>query len=191
MSKPLRTMRGLGCVISPWAIHQNPYKANARSVAKIRTTPSSLTLSLIQRLRNLSCSSPTYNPKNSSSGTFSRERWPFSILLLAMSESRTTQSATAPEVSLPGQKSSQLEEISNIGTSTPLKNKLSSYQTKENREILDAIDKVREFDINHDLHIPQIVVCGDQSAGKSSVLEAITHIKFPRGSNTCTRYVTE
>ncbi len=68
---------------------------------------------------------------------------------------------------------------------------LGSYQTKEYKRLLDIIDEVRKFDINHILQIPQIVVCGNTSAGKSSVLEAISHIKFPRGDNVCTRYVTE
>jgi GTPase SAR1 family protein len=34
-------------------------------------------------------------------------------------------------------------------------------------------------------------VCGDQSAGKSSVLEALTGVPFPRNDNTCTRFATE
>jgi len=34
-------------------------------------------------------------------------------------------------------------------------------------------------------------VCGDQSSGKSSVLEAITEIPFPRKENLCTRFATE
>jgi hypothetical protein len=68
---------------------------------------------------------------------------------------------------------------------------LGSYQTKEYRRLLDIIDEVRKYDIDHVLQIPQIVVCGNTSAGKSSVLEAVSHIKFPRGDNVCTRYVTE
>jgi GTPase SAR1 family protein len=35
------------------------------------------------------------------------------------------------------------------------------------------------------------VVCGDQSSGKSSVLEAITEIPFPRSSTLCTRFATQ
>jgi hypothetical protein len=68
---------------------------------------------------------------------------------------------------------------------------LDGYQTREYRSMLDIIDRVREFDIKHELDIPQIVVCGNTSAGKSSVLEVVSHVKFPRGVGVCTRYVTE
>ena len=36
-----------------------------------------------------------------------------------------------------------------------------------------------------------MVVCGDQSAGKSSVLEGITGIPFPRQDGVCTKFATE
>lgn len=42
-----------------------------------------------------------------------------------------------------------------------------------------------------DLPIPQIAVMGDQSSGKSSVLEAISGIGFPRGSGLVTRCATQ
>ena len=35
------------------------------------------------------------------------------------------------------------------------------------------------------------MVCGEQSAGKSSVLEALTEIRFPRNDNLYTRFATE
>lgn len=41
------------------------------------------------------------------------------------------------------------------------------------------------------LIIPQIAVCDDQSARKSSVLKALTGIPFPRNDNLCTRFATE
>lgn len=36
-----------------------------------------------------------------------------------------------------------------------------------------------------------MVVVGDQSAGKSSVLESLTGFHFPRAVNLCTRHATE
>ncbi len=39
--------------------------------------------------------------------------------------------------------------------------------------------------------LPQIIVCGDQSSGKSSVLEAISGISFPTKDNLCTRFAIE
>lgn len=35
------------------------------------------------------------------------------------------------------------------------------------------------------------MVCGDQSSGKSSVLEAITEVSFPRKDSLCTRFATQ
>lgn len=37
----------------------------------------------------------------------------------------------------------------------------------------------------------QMVVVGDQSAGKSSVLESLTGFQFPRSATLCTRHATE
>ncbi|KAK4096839.1 hypothetical protein N658DRAFT_562190 [Parathielavia hyrcaniae] len=36
-----------------------------------------------------------------------------------------------------------------------------------------------------------IIVCGAQSAGKSSALESLVQVPFPRSNNMCTRYVTK
>jgi len=55
------------------------------------------------------------------------------------------------------------------------------------RPIIDAFDKMREILRNEDIDMPKIVVVGDQSSGKSSVLESITKLSFPRGENTVTR----
>jgi len=41
--------------------------------------------------------------------------------------------------------------------------------------------------VDVDLDIPAIAAIGWQSAGKSSLIEAISGIKLPRASGTCTR----
>lgn len=52
---------------------------------------------------------------------------------------------------------------------------------------LDAVENVR-FDLTvENIEVPGVVAIGNQSAAKSSVLEAISGINFPRGENTCTR----
>ena len=68
---------------------------------------------------------------------------------------------------------------------------LKSLQTTEEKRLFDIVDKIRTFDIHHELSLPQLVVCGSQSSGKSSVLEALSGYSFPRAEKTCTRFVTE
>ena len=55
------------------------------------------------------------------------------------------------------------------------------------RPKLDAIDKVRHHLTGVDIELPAIVVVGDQSSGKSSVLESLSGIGLPRGGNLVTR----
>lgn len=61
------------------------------------------------------------------------------------------------------------------------------------RPLLDLIDSLRGIGISSEdgVYLPQIAVMGDQSSGKSSVLEAISGIPFPRGSGLVTRCPTQ
>ncbi|KAL8388856.1 hypothetical protein RB595_008981 [Gaeumannomyces hyphopodioides] len=60
----------------------------------------------------------------------------------------------------------------------------------EQRSLIDLIAKLQFAQLDN-VKLPQIVVVGDQSAGKSSVLEAITGTPFPRDAGACTRFATE
>ncbi|KAA8538906.1 hypothetical protein F0562_025598 [Nyssa sinensis] len=56
------------------------------------------------------------------------------------------------------------------------------------RPLLDAVDKLRHLKVMQEgIQLPTIVVVGDQSSGKSSVLESLAGINLPRGQGICTR----
>ncbi|CAN0920754.1 Dynamin-related protein 4C [Linum grandiflorum] len=65
---------------------------------------------------------------------------------------------------------------------------ISSYNDRI-RPLLDAIDKLRHLNVasKEGIQLPSIVVVGDQSSGKSSVLESLAGISLPRGQGICTR----
>lgn len=51
------------------------------------------------------------------------------------------------------------------------------------RGFINLIDQMRDFGVQDYISLPRIAVCGSQSAGKSSLLEAIVGMDFlPRGS---------
>ncbi|CAG8211507.1 unnamed protein product [Penicillium olsonii] len=57
--------------------------------------------------------------------------------------------------------------------------------------LLQKIDKLFECNVGDYVDLPQLVVVGDQSSGKSSVLEGLTKVNFPRDSGLCTRFATK
>ena len=63
---------------------------------------------------------------------------------------------------------------------------LGSHQ----RHLLDLVDRLRHAQIDTS-QLPQIAVVGQQSAGKSSVLRAMTAIPFAQAAGVCTRFPME
>jgi len=57
--------------------------------------------------------------------------------------------------------------------------------------MLDKIDKLFACNVGHYIDLPQLVVVGNQSSGKSSVLEGLTNLPFPKDSGLCTRFATQ
>ncbi|GIZ48190.1 hypothetical protein CKM354_001126100 [Cercospora kikuchii] len=68
---------------------------------------------------------------------------------------------------------------------------MPDLHSAQSRARLRAIASARRRGIAEHIALPQLIVCGDQSAGKSSVLERITGIPFPRQDGLCTRFATE
>ncbi|KKZ63199.1 dynamin GTPase [[Emmonsia] crescens] len=66
-----------------------------------------------------------------------------------------------------------------------------SQLQSEQSELLDVIDQLRTLRLGRLVDLPQLIVCGDQSSGKSSVLEAISRVRFPVKGGVCTRFATE
>ncbi|KAK6515208.1 hypothetical protein TWF506_007552 [Arthrobotrys conoides] len=68
---------------------------------------------------------------------------------------------------------------------------LTQETTNRSKPLLQKIAELRAVGVGDHISLPQLVVCGDQSAGKSSVLEGITEIPFPRADGVCTKFATE
>lgn len=67
----------------------------------------------------------------------------------------------------------------------------TELQSDDQRDLLDIIDKLRSARFGRYVDLPEIIVCGDQSSGKSSVLNAVSEMSFPAKDNLCTRFATE
>uniref|UniRef100_A0A3P9Q466 Interferon-induced GTP-binding protein Mx n=1 Tax=Poecilia reticulata TaxID=8081 RepID=A0A3P9Q466_POERE len=64
---------------------------------------------------------------------------------------------------------------------------LNQQYEKKVRPYIDLIDSLRSLGVEKDLNLPAIAVIGDQSSGKTSVLEALSGVVLPRGSGIITR----
>lgn len=52
---------------------------------------------------------------------------------------------------------------------------------------LAVLEHLRGVSEDIDIDLPGVVVVGEQSCGKSSLIENVSGIQFPRAQNTCTR----
>nr|AFU81318.1 myxovirus (influenza virus) resistance 1 [Saimiri sciureus] len=83
-----------------------------------------------------------------------------------------------------------LNEGANVAKKNPAlvaENNLYSQYEEKVRPCIDLIDSLRALGVEQDLALPAIAVIGDQSSGKSSVLEALSGVALPRGSGIVTR----
>ncbi|CAI7924733.1 unnamed protein product [Closterium sp. NIES-54] len=79
-------------------------------------------------------------------------------------------------------------KASDLNPPVPAMAPLISSFNENVRPMLDAIDKLRVLGLKEEgIELPTIVVVGDQSSGKSSVLENLSGINLPRGKGIVTR----
>ncbi|KAM8756298.1 uncharacterized protein AB9X84_009540 [Acanthopagrus schlegelii] len=76
---------------------------------------------------------------------------------------------------------------SDSGQEVSSMNTLNQQYEERVRPCIDLIDSLRSLGVERDLALPAIAVIGDQSSGKSSVLEALSGVALPRGSGIVTR----
>ncbi|KAL4963472.1 dynamin family protein [Aspergillus stella-maris] len=57
--------------------------------------------------------------------------------------------------------------------------------------LLEKFDRLFACNVGDYVALPQLIAVGDQSSGKSSVLEGLTGLPFPRDSTLCTRFATQ
>jgi len=81
--------------------------------------------------------------------------------------------------------------VSNQSIHEPPGAALGHLRSSKSSYRLLQVEKIRANGVGDLIALPQLVVCGDQSAGKSSVLEGVTGIPFPRHDGLCTRFPTE
>ncbi|KAI1825615.1 vacuolar sorting protein VPS1 [Xylaria intraflava] len=64
------------------------------------------------------------------------------------------------------------------------------FDSESSRVLFDAVDQLQHCGAGRHIEIPQLVIVGGQSTGKSSLLQSLTDIPFPVGSGCCTRFAT-
>ncbi|XP_077335909.1 interferon-induced GTP-binding protein Mx2-like [Lithobates pipiens] len=92
---------------------------------------------------------------------------------------------TAAEV--PSTQAILSHDYAEIAVKTDPENVLNQQYEFKIRPCIDLIDSLRSLGVEKDLGLPAIAVIGDQSSGKSSVLEALSGVCLPRGSGIVTR----
>lgn len=102
-------------------------------------------------------------------------------MVLSTEENRSVDSVNLPSDPLPNGETGLGEN-----NQDSVNNLCSQYEEKV-RPCIDLIDSLRALGVEQDLALPAIAVIGDQSSGKSSVLEALSGVALPRGSGIVTR----
>lgn len=61
------------------------------------------------------------------------------------------------------------------------------YLGRKVKFIINTLSELQTFGLSHVVNLPEIVLVGDQSAGKSSLMSALAGVQLPRAQGTCTK----
>ena len=106
------------------------------------------------------------------------------------SRAQTVSSTGEPPSQIPSQATYDSDAtMRGLGDANPplLRDAMEYLAGDVSRRYIQGIKKLDELNINTTLQLPKFVVVGDQSAGKSSIVEALCDISLPRSQGTCTR----
>lgn len=107
---------------------------------------------------------------------------------ITSSRAQTVSSTARSPMQLPSQITEDSDAtMSGFDHSSPLLQEAMHYLGEDSRRLIQGIKKLEELNISTTLQLPKFVVVGDQSAGKSSIVEALCDISLPRSQGTCTR----
>lgn len=102
----------------------------------------------------------------------------------------STEQQEAPLDSLPTRPPSSWRSNRSTAFATTMAADVA-YSRLGDPALLDKIDQLFACNVGEYIDLPQLVVVGDQSSGKSSVLEGLTSLPFPRDSGLCTKFATQ
>lgn len=115
---------------------------------------------------------------------------------LALPQFPTRSTLTSPAAT-PSEPEPLLREVrvaNHVTVGSPTANEETlSFQTsfqdfgKTLKACNDTLGELQGLGISHDVPLPELVLVGDQSAGKSSVMSGLANLELPRSEGTCTR----
>lgn len=128
----------------------------------------------------------------------------FSSFISSFCSSFVTPSLTSTSIAPPSERSTDtgplLREIrtrANINdpsVESPLSNHEDSFFHTSFQDIgkklkacNDTLGELQQLGVSHDVQLPELVLVGDQSAGKSSLMSGLANLDLPRSEGTCTR----
>ncbi|KAF4452369.1 Dynamin-1-like protein [Fusarium austroafricanum] len=80
------------------------------------------------------------------------------------------------------------KKVDNLDPPLPNWGGIQSLIDESQVSLFDAFQKLSRLRSDRNIAVPQLVVVGDQSSGKSSLLEAIARFPFPVHGGLCTRF---